>query len=78
MAIRTCNPQHGRRSVLPRIADPCSVSRCQHPGPSYGAVDPTATPQAVIQIEDNRTYEEDVSVVYPTTAVPPGQPSPCW
>ena len=36
----------------------------------------TANPHAVIQIEDNRTYEEDVTIAFPTVAVPPGQPSP--
>ncbi len=36
----------------------------------------TANPHAVIQIEDNGTYEEDVTIAFPTVAVPPGQPSP--
>jgi hypothetical protein len=37
---------------------------------------PAVTPQAVIQIEDNRTYEENLTIAFPTIAVPPGQPAP--
>jgi hypothetical protein len=37
---------------------------------------PAADPQAVIAIEDNRTYEENLTIAFPTVAVPPGQPAP--
>jgi hypothetical protein len=38
--------------------------------------DPSVAPQAVIQIDDNRTYEENLTIAFPTIAVPPGQPAP--
>ena len=38
--------------------------------------DPSVAPQAVVQIDDNRTYEEDLTIAFPTVAVPPGQPAP--
>jgi hypothetical protein len=41
-------------------------------GAALAAWNPVTTPQAVIQIEDNRTYEEDVTINLPLTAVPPG------
>jgi hypothetical protein len=37
---------------------------------------PTMTPQAVIQIENNLTYDENLTVPFPIVAVPPGQPAP--
>ncbi|MGE5324032.1 MAG: hypothetical protein ACM3SW_14275, partial [Actinomycetota bacterium] len=45
-------------------------------GQAIASWNPAATPHAVIQIDDNRTYEENVLIPFPTTAVPPGQPSP--
>ena len=41
-------------------------------GAALAAWNPVTTPQAVIQIEDNRTYEEDVTINLPLTALPPG------
>ncbi len=43
---------------------------------AIAAWNPAVNPQAVIQIEDNRTYEENVAIAFPTVVVPPGQPSP--
>lgn len=43
---------------------------------AVAAWNPAVNPQAVIQIEDNRTYVENVAVAFPAVAVPPGQPSP--
>lgn len=40
------------------------------------AWNPAVNPQAVIEIEDNRTYVENLAVAFPVVAVPPGQPSP--
>jgi hypothetical protein len=40
------------------------------------AWNPAVNPQAVIQIEDNRTYVESLAIPFPVVAVPPGQPSP--
>jgi hypothetical protein len=37
---------------------------------------PAVTPQAVIQIEDNRTYSENVTIPFPVAPPPPGQLSP--
>ncbi len=45
-------------------------------GQAVASWNPTAHAHAVIQIEDNRTYEEHVTISLPTVAVPPGQPSP--
>jgi hypothetical protein len=36
---------------------------------------PTVQPRAVIQIEDNRTYEENVTISFPNVAPPPGTPN---
>ncbi len=37
---------------------------------------PAVNPQAVIQIEDNRTYQENVTVPFPLVPPLPGRPSP--
>ncbi len=44
-------------------------------GQALTSWNPTANPHAVIQIEDNRTYEENVNIALPLV-VPPGKPSP--
>lgn len=43
---------------------------------AIAAWNPAVNPQAVIQIEDNRTYVENIAIAFPAVAVPPGQPSP--
>jgi hypothetical protein len=66
------------------VADPSSLGlliRVPSPGvttltQAIAQWNPTLTPQAVIQIENNLTYEEDLSIAFPTIAVPPGQPAP--
>jgi hypothetical protein len=37
---------------------------------------PAVFPRAVIQIDDNRTYQENLSVAFPAVPPPPGTPSP--
>lgn len=44
-------------------------------GQALTSWNPAANPRAVIQIEDNRTYEENVNIALPGV-LPPGQPSP--
>lgn len=44
-------------------------------GQALTSLNPAANPRAVIQIEDNRTYEENVTIALPAV-LPPGQPSP--
>lgn len=66
------------------IADPVSLGppiRVPSPGintigQALASWDPAARLRAVIQIEDNRTYEEDIVIPLPTTPIPPGSPSP--
>jgi len=43
---------------------------------AIAAWDPAVGPRAVIQIEDNRTYVENLTITLPVTPVPPGQPAP--
>ena len=43
---------------------------------ALAAWNPAVAPQAVIQIDDNRTYEENVAIVFPSVVIPPGQPAP--
>jgi len=42
---------------------------------AIAAWNPLVRPQAVIQIEDNRTYEENLTINLPLVAVPPGTPN---
>ncbi len=43
---------------------------------AIAAWNPAVTPRAVIQIDDNRTYVEDLAIAYPVVPPPPGAPSP--
>jgi hypothetical protein len=43
---------------------------------AIAAWNPAASPRAVIQIEDNRTYQEDLAIAFPVVPPPPGTPSP--
>jgi hypothetical protein len=43
---------------------------------AIAAWNPAADPRAVIQIEDNRTYQEDLTIAFPGVVPPPGTPSP--
>jgi hypothetical protein len=43
---------------------------------AIAAWNPATHPRAVIQIEDNRTYEENLTIALPISPVPPGQPAP--
>ncbi len=43
---------------------------------AIAAWNPAASPRAVIQIEDNRTYQENLTIAFPAVPPPPGAPSP--
>jgi hypothetical protein len=66
------------------VADPLSLNALIRV-PSAGintitsaiaAWNPAVTPRAVVQIDDNRTYQEDLVISFPVVAPPPGAPSP--
>jgi hypothetical protein len=71
--------------VIPNsVADPASggtVIRVPSTGintlsQAISAWNPAVNPHAVIQIEDNRTYREDITIAFPGVAILPGGPSP--
>lgn len=43
---------------------------------AIAAWNPAISPRAVIQIDDNRTYQENLSIAFPAAPPPPGTPSP--
>jgi hypothetical protein len=43
---------------------------------AIAAWNPALSPRAVIQIDDNRTYQENLAIAFPAVAPPPGAPSP--
>jgi hypothetical protein len=66
------------------VADPISLGALIRV-PSVGistisaaiaAWNPAVTPRAVIQIDDNRTYAENLAIAFPAVPPPPGAPSP--
>jgi len=66
------------------VADPLSLNALIRV-PSAGintitsaiaAWNPAVTPRAVVQIDDNRTYQENLVISFPVMAPPPGAPSP--
>jgi hypothetical protein len=71
--------------VIPgTVADPLSLGALIRV-PSTGintitsaiaAWNPAVTPRAVIQIDDNRTYTENLAIAFPAAPPPPGAPSP--
>jgi hypothetical protein len=66
------------------VADPLSLGaliRVPSPGintitSAIAAWNPAVTPRAVIQIDDNRTYQENLAIAFPAVPPPPGAPSP--